>query len=968
MNHHKINRPAIKIAISFAIIGVLWIIFSDKLVAFYFDDLSTLDQVQTFKGWFFVIATSVLIYFLIRNRLNIIQRKNIELSKSMFRYRSTLDNMLEGAQIIDRNWTYVYVNDVVAQQGKKTKSELLGKTMMEAYPGIEKTELFGVVKKCMGERTHRLMENKFIFPNGSVGYFELSIQPVPEGLFILSYDITERVQAEKELKIGEDRLIEAQRIAKMGDFTWDVESGEVTWSDPLHELLGYDKDEKINYEKINNYIHHPDDLTDVLGWLNKNIESGSDVLTPKEYRLLKKNGEVIYVLTQGKILTAKGNKKVFATVQDITHKKQAELALRENEERYRNLFMHSPDALFVNKQDKIIMANDAFVALMGAKKKDELIGKSPYDIFHPSMHEKLKERIYKVRELGEKPPHYEEKVVKLNGKVVDVEVQRATFTLGRETAIHVILRDITEKKKTQKELDKSRRTLETLMGNLPGMAYHSLNKPNWPMEFASDGCIELTGYSSKELTTKSGSDYGDLIHPEDKQYVWETVQDAVNNKSPFITEYRIKTKDGKEKWVWEQGLSVAINMDQINIIEGFITDITARKKAEQELKKHRQHLEQLVKERSEELYRSEKKYRGLYESVKDGILHADIDGNIIECNPEFANMLGYEIDELKEKSLYEITPDYLKNGIDRVVNEQIMEKGYTEEYEKEYIRKDGSTVPVSIRGWLVKGKDNESIGMWGIIRDITKRKEYEKSIQQLNTHLQERQKELEMANEELEAFAYSVSHDLRAPLRAIDGYTNILMEEYIDDLDDEAHRLGKVVQDNSKKMGQLIDDLLAFSRMGRTSMNPSIIDMKNMANSIYHEASTEEQRDKIDLQLADLPKTRGDTSMMRHVWMNLISNAIKYSSHQEKIKIIISYENKEDRIIYSIQDNGVGFNMKHIDKLFGVFQRLHSNKEFEGTGVGLAIVHRIITRHKGNIWAKAEPDKGATFYFSLPKG
>lgn len=238
---------------------------------------------------------------------------------------------------------------------------------------------------------------------------------------------------------------------------------------------------------------------------------------------------------------------------------------------------------------------------------------------------------------------------------------------------------------------------------------------------------------------------------------------------------------------------------------------------------------------------------------------------------------------------------------------------------------------------------------------------------QLKKLVRERTSDLRNVNKELESFSYSVSHDLRAPLRAIDGYARILIEDHASKLNKEGKRLGSVIQDNAKKMGKLIDDLLNFSRLERTSMTYSKIDMKNMVNAIYYETTTKKDRQRVKFTVSDLPGAIGDPTMMNQVWMNLISNALKYSTHCEQAVISISYQEKENNIIYCIKDNGVGFNIKYKDKLFVVFQRLHSEKKFEGTGVGLALVQRIIIRHGGRVWAEGEVDKGATFYFSLPK-
>ncbi|MFZ3138753.1 MAG: PAS domain S-box protein [Thermodesulfovibrionales bacterium] len=242
----------------------------------------------------------------------------------------------------------------------------------------------------------------------------------------------------------------------------------------------------------------------------------------------------------------------------------------------------------------------------------------------------------------------------------------------------------------------------------------------------------------------------------------------------------------------------------------------------------------------------------------------------------------------------------------------------------------------------------------------------ENIIKTLNKELQQSVDEVSHANKELEAFSYSVSHDLRAPLRAIDGFTEILLREYSPKLDDEGKRICSVITGNSKKMGQLIDELLSLSRLGRTEMHFSSIDMNDLANAVYDELTTPEMRQRIDFYLDDLKKASGDPILIRQVWMNLIANAIKFTSHNEQPVISITRREEEEQTVFCVKDNGAGFNMQYADKLFKVFQRLHNEKEFEGTGVGLAIVQRIIHRHGGKVWAEGEVDRGATFWFSIP--
>ncbi len=243
-------------------------------------------------------------------------------------------------------------------------------------------------------------------------------------------------------------------------------------------------------------------------------------------------------------------------------------------------------------------------------------------------------------------------------------------------------------------------------------------------------------------------------------------------------------------------------------------------------------------------------------------------------------------------------------------------------------------------------------------------------IQQLNAELErrvvERTAQLEAANKELEAFSYSVSHDLRTPLRAIEGFSAMLMEDYADKLDEEGKRLLGVVRGNTTRMGQLIDDILGFSRTGRLELTFAEIDMAGLAHEVAEEIKPAMADGKLQVEIGPIPPAHGDRAMMRQVFVNLLSNAIKFSRTRSPAVIKVGGAVEGDEAVYFVRDNGAGFDMQYADKLFGVFQRLHGVDEFEGTGIGLAIVKRIVTRHGGRVWAEGKVNAGATIYFSIP--
>jgi PAS domain S-box-containing protein len=462
------------------------------------------------------------------------------------------------------------------------------------------------------------------------------------------------------------------------------------------------------------------------------------------------------------------------------------------------------------------------------------------------------------------------------------------------------------------------------------------------LEVNRQGC-ELLGYSRQEVLNLS---WQDLIPTEDLAND-PLRQDDLRAGKTVLKERRLRCKDGHLLPV-----EISARMLSDGSLLGMVRDISERKRAEHALREK----DELLREVS-----GMAKIGGWEFDVAtlQGTWTEEV-ARIHDLDPESETNVELGLSFYQGES---------REKIESALREAI-DLGKPYDLELELVTAEGNHKWVRTIGHPIK-HDDQVVKVRGTFQDITERKRAEEEIRRLNEELEqrvvERTAQLEAANKELGTFAYSVSHDLRAPLRAIDGYTRILQEDYAPSLDAEGQRVCGVVRDQARRMGQLIDDLLAFSRLGRAQMQAAPIDMERLVASVFDELTTSEDRERLDFQVDPLPAALGDPTLIRQVWLNLLANAVKFSSKRERAVIEVGGRQDGGENVYWVRDNGAGFEMQYADKLFGVFQRLHSEREFAGTGVGLAIVRRVIRRHGGRVWAQGEVDQGATFYFTLPR-
>jgi PAS domain S-box-containing protein len=440
----------------------------------------------------------------------------------------------------------------------------------------------------------------------------------------------------------------------------------------------------------------------------------------------------------------------------------------------------------------------------------------------------------------------------------------------------------------------------------------------------------------------------------DKAIITRHLRSLTPENPAASIEHQVLLPGGKLRW--QQWNDRAIFDDDGRIIEfqSVGRDITEQKRAEDAVRQ------------------SEENYRTLVQNANSIILRLDPRGNVTFFNKYAQDFFGYRADEiLGRNAVGTIVPEYNNQG--DAMREKILDLAVHPELyissENENMRRNGERVWISWTNKPISGPSGQISEILCIGNDITRLKQAEGEIRMLNEELErrvlERTAALEAANRELESFSYTVSHDLRAPLRAIDGFSLILIEEFMAGLPPDAQRYLKKVRENTRQMSHLIDDLLNFSRMSRQPLNRKMVSPSRFVNEALEELRGEQTGRTVDIRIGELPDCYADPVLLKQVFVNLLSNALKFTRKREKALIVIDSYRRDHTPVYLIRDNGVGFDMQYADSVFGVFQRLHSTDEYEGTGVGLAIVQRIIQRHGGKIWVLSRVDEGTTFFFTF---
>ena len=517
-----------------------------------------------------------------------------------------------------------------------------------------------------------------------------------------------------------------------------------------------------------------------------------------------------------------GLPKFTAIIRDLTLHSQAATerqytaALRTSESQYRTLFADSPLPIVIYEPQtlRLVAANAAALAQYGYT-HDEFLGLTIDMLRPPQEREEWRRETFACPLEGVR--QYRGRHCRKDGSLFHMEAVANDIVFQGRAARLVLVMDVTQQRESQ-------RMLAALMGNLPGMAYRCRNEPDWPLDFVSEGAHALTGHRP-DMLTSGAVPYGSLIHPEDRETVWNAVQRAIEEDKPFEMTYRITAASGEVTWVWERGSAVRGADGKVAALEGFVSDVTERRQAQEEVARLNAELEERVRQRTAQL---------------------------------------------------------------------------------------------------------------------------------------------EAANADLEAFAYSIAHDLRSPLTSIDGFSQSLEALCGEALPETGKHYLRRIRAGVRQMSDLTDAMLSLARLSRVQLRWDPVDLAAAARDAIDVLRERHPHTKLVLELPARLPAHGDPRLLAQVMANLVGNAWKFSAHKPQTEIRIGTRTGlGGETVYFVADRGAGFNMAHASRLFGAFQRLHSPSEFEGTGIGLALVQKIVHRHGGVVWAEAEPGEGATFYFTL---
>ncbi len=883
-----------------------------------------------------------------------------QLQESEERYRRIVETASEGIWILDEAGRTRYVNQRMAQMLGCSPEFMLDRSFFEwfdqgdcpegyqnltqPYPGYPK-QWDGRFRRSDQSLIWAIVSMNSIFDDQ--GQFQ--------GTHLMLTDVTDRQQTQERLQLS----LEA---GTMGFWDWNLLTNQIVRSDNLEEIYGLSPGQLEGTFDGFLKLVHPEDRERVQAAIAHAV--AETTLYSLEFRIQSSPEEMRWILGKGRVFKDGSGKAVRITgiAMDISDRKQTEASLRQTQQRFETFMNYSPIAAYFKDEAGRYIYVNPMVERLWDRPLEEWVGQTDLDLFPLKAAEKLQAHDASVWETDqaleflETAEHPDGRHYWISWKFPMIEPS------GRRLLAGISL-DITEQKRTQEERDRlladlesQQQLLSAVLQQMPAGAVVA-EAPSGRLVLMNHQVRDIFGISRNPLITLPNYLQAPYLffHPDGRPYEPAELPLARSLETGEVIaaeEIEIHRADGTRVTVLAN--AGPIRNGDCKIVAAVVTfyDITDRKQAQFAL------------------LESEQRFRTMADAAPVYIWLSGTDKLCYYFNKPWLEFTGRTLEEEMGNGWVEgVHPDDLQFCFETYSNAFDLRQPFEMEYRLR--RYDGEYRWVLDRAVPRFSPDGQFEGYVGSCTDISDRKIYENEITRLNASLerrvQERTAQLEAANQELESFAYSVSHDLRAPLRHISGFVNLLRKRIEPSLDENSQRYLNIIAQSTRQAEELIDNLLAFSRMARLEMRFIKVDMNQLVQEVRQTLEIHSGDRKIIWDITPLTPVEGEPTMLRLVIQNLLDNAIKYTQRCESAEIAVGFDSSDQDYIFFVRDNGIGFDMRYAHKLFGVFQRLHSNPDFVGTGIGLANVRRIIHRHGGRTWAEGEVNIGATFYFSLPK-
>ena len=849
--------------------------------------------------------------------------------------------------ITDPQGRITFVNDKFCAVSKYAREELLGQDHRILHSGFHPEgfirELWTTIAR--GEVWHGEIRNRA--KDGAFYWVDATIMPFlnEEGKLrqyvAVCTDITARKMAEEALRESEDLFVKSFRlspdcvaITRLPDRTvirandalcalWESTPEEVVGKPGLEYVTWVREEERVAFLKV------LQERGECLNW---------------DTSLRLADGRVLDFNISSRMITYSGDSCVLSVMRDVTERKRVEVAAA----RLAAIVESSDDAIIGMDTAGVITSWNAGAEKNFGYSAQEIVGQSimrliPVDRRHEEV------EIFARLRSGDSVRHFDTVRLRKDGSLFDVSITVSVIKDAAGTIIGAskVARDITERIQAEAALRASEELLRLITNLVPHGIFAKDAAGRYI--FANRALAERYGFPLEEILGKTDFD---LVSDKAQAETYRADDREVieSGRTKLILEEPNTDLSGHTRFLQTTKMPFTVAETGERAVMGVWVDITERKQADAAVRE------------------SEEQFRTMVDAISQLAWIAKPDGFIYWYNQRWFDYTGTTPEQMEGWGWQRVhDPEMLPTVVERWKTS--IATGEPFEMDFPLRAADGSYRWFLTRAFPLKDPSGRVLRWCGTNTDVSKMREAEREIQRLNRDLEqrviERTAQLEAANKELEAFSYSVSHDLRSPLRAVDGFSQAVLDDYGPQLPEEGQRYLKTIREGAQKMGMLIDDLLTFSRLGRAPLNKQTVNTDSLVRGVLEDLGAQREGRQIEVRVGELPSCLCDPALLRQVWLNLLSNAFKYTRKREPAVIEIGCEQKRDGDVWFVRDNGTGFDMRYADKLFGVFQRLHLAEDYEGTGVGLALVQRIIHRHGGRVWADATVDRGATFYFTL---